>query len=353
MVAKAKSSLLGSATKLQKEAKASFNADAERRLKDQSKILTADDLSGEYNQALKQLFTREGGLHQITNEDLQAFRYRLNLIKKRHSAQGRFKGGITAQKVIDLSASTDIKRARDQIRTAIPVSSKGSVIHFQTNASAKSESTRHHVYVEFLDFASWSATDQKPLFAANKLIKTSPLRFDCDCGRHTFWYRYIASVGGYAYGRLEDGYPKIKNPMLYGCACKHVINVMSIVLQSGTFKQYLIKMIERNRQTLTGRQKGFTEKEQEKFAEELKKEGKKLIVKKELSPAMKRLNEQIATRGMEEAVKKIKKAVNKEKEISKQLQSLAKSIKQRNPDLDDDEAMAVAKMREAKLRKNL
>ena len=82
---KPKSSLLGSATALRKEADQSFKADAQRRLNDQIKILTADDLSGEYNESLKQLFTTEragGGVRPITAEDLQAFRYRNNLIKK-------------------------------------------------------------------------------------------------------------------------------------------------------------------------------------------------------------------------------------------------------------------------------
>lgn len=357
---KPRNPVIAPATASQKEAKDLFRFDAQRRLDDQQKILTAGDLSGEYEH-IRALFTTLGGKPRIiTPDDLQAFRARVNQIKRRHSAKGRFRGGIRIDQVIDFSASIDRERARREIRTAIPVSNKGGVVHFTTNASAKSESARHHVYVEMLDFAAWAASPDEPKKCVEKLIKSGPIRYDCDCGRHTFWYRYIASIGGFAYGRLEDGYPKVRNPKLHGVACKHVLRVMAL-FKSPSMKQYLIKMIERNRANLEARQKGNTVKEQEAFLQAVKKESSKFKgiaisaqARKEALMKQKTPESKVMVKAMEKATQKVVKKIaksGKEKTIRQELKTLEENLR-RTKLYDDATIKNMLTMAETSLRNN-
>jgi hypothetical protein len=94
-----------------------------------------------------------------------------------------------------------------------------------TNAWIESDVKQHYVTVKFLDLGA-IATTPIPLLTATKQVAQGYLAFDCDCGRHTFWYRYISTLGGFNAGRAETGFPKIRNPHLSGVACKHVLRVM-------------------------------------------------------------------------------------------------------------------------------
>lgn len=101
---------------------------------------------------------------------------------------------------------------------------------------------------------------------------TGNVKYDCDCQRHTFWFRFICTIGGFNYGRSEDGFPRVRNPKLYGVACKHVIRVMTMASQSSTLKNYAAKMVENGRKTLTNKKQAVKIADMDKFAEQLKKE---------------------------------------------------------------------------------
>jgi hypothetical protein len=82
--------------------------------------------------------------------------------------------------------------------------------------------------------------------AANALkLRKSRLLFECSCGRHTYFYRYLATIGKYGCGRAEVGFPKIRNPELKGVACKHVIRVMSEIISSASVLAMLTEMMKR------------------------------------------------------------------------------------------------------------
>ena len=230
------SSLLGEATK-------NFRADAAQRKaaaeSPQSIILNAKDVKGEYDSG-RTLMTTLGGIpRQITAEDLATFRQNIKTVQK------VFKGGIRARQVLDMSLQIDRSRAQTEIRMAVPISAKNGMVRFATNASKGSKATRHHVNVEFLSFgaaaASGSSTAQK---MANWVRKQS-LKFDCDCGRHRYWFRYISTIGDFNAGRAETGFPKIRNPGLHGVACKHVLRVMAEVEASGTVLGFLTRLIQK------------------------------------------------------------------------------------------------------------
>lgn len=216
---------------------------AQRRAEGQRKdsiILSQKDIQTGHWDASKILFTTIGGqVRPITAEDMVAFRENIK------TAQSRFSKGITAKQVVDWSLGVDRKRATDEIKMAVPVSGQNSKVRFITNAGPDSDVSRHHVTVEFLNYgaeASSGLTD--PRKAAMRLRK-GPLRIECDCGRWRFWFRYIATIGGFNAGRAETGFPKIRNPKLHGIACKHILRVMAEVHGGGAALSFLTKMMDK------------------------------------------------------------------------------------------------------------
>lgn len=241
------------------EARAIAKADAARRKAagtgPKSVILTPADMQGEYDAARLLKTTLGGALREITADDLAAFRQNARALGQ------RFKGGITAREVVDMSTAVDRQRARSQIHTAIPTAARAVKtgarvdrleVRFITNASKLHGATRHFVTVEFLGYpvaiASGALTPQK---AAVKLRKQG-IRFDCGCGRHTFFFRYIATVGNYNAGRAEHGYPKIRNPGLIGVACKHVLRVMAEIEGGSQVQAFLVRAIAKGRASAEG-----------------------------------------------------------------------------------------------------
>lgn len=260
-------SLVGKLTGTAAEANERFAYDAKRREFGQ-RILRPGGIDGQHWDVVRTLETTLGGkgyLRPITIEDLKKFKKNIAKVQK------QFTAGITPRQVLDYSLDIDRERAQKEIRWAIPVQSSGHKIRFITSAGPKSKDQRHYVMVELLSFgAAVSAGRGNPKQMANWLRK-EPLKFDCDCGRHTFWYRYIASIGGYNAGRAETGYPKEKNPNLHGIACKHVIRVMAEIESSMRVGGFFTRMIEtaRERDKPSASRVRTTQKEAEEMAKKM------------------------------------------------------------------------------------
>lgn len=223
-----------------------------------ARILNPDEVAGEYDAGRLLATTLGGNLHALTHDDLRAFRQNVQLLGK------RFRGGITAKAVIDSSLPEDRERANRQIRMAVPVQSIGGRIHFMTNAGPDSDVTRHHVHIELMTFGA-AVSAPKVATEVVKEVSAGALKFDCDCGRHTYWYRYIATVGKYNAGRDETGFPKIRNPQLRGIACKHVLRVMQ-QLSMPVIRQFIAKMINDARGNLERKPRILTKKQAEEIA---------------------------------------------------------------------------------------
>lgn len=199
-------------------------------------ILDPLDVAGEYDAKRLLVTTLGGQTRPITLDDLRTFAANAKKLGK------RFKGGITARGVVDLSLQVDRDRANRQIRTAVVVKAHAGRLQFVTNSGPESKKLRHIVEVDFPAFKAFAASPQK----ADKLAKPmldGPLRFECDCERHRYWYRYIATKGGFNAGRPEVGYPKIRNPMLVGVACKHALRVMQAIMRDANVRAQAAKMI--------------------------------------------------------------------------------------------------------------
>lgn len=236
-----------------KDAKARASSDAGQRKaagdSPKSVILNANDVQGEYD-AYRALKTTLGGEPvNITIDHIRAFQHNIRTVKN------KFKAGIRARQVIDLSLKDDIKRSNEQIRMAVPVTAGkepgtggGSLVRFMTNAGPDSDVTRHHVLVNFMDFSqiASSGAHGDARKSADKLRK-QPLKIECTCGRWRFWFRYIATIGGFNAGRDETGFPKIRNPGLSGVACKHILRVMHEVESSPSVLTFLERLIQKAR----------------------------------------------------------------------------------------------------------
>lgn len=253
-----------------KEAQELHKLDARRRAL-ASNIINPQEVKGDYDVGRVLMTTLGGDVRSITHDDLEQFR------KNVKTVGSRLKKGLTAQKIIDLSRKEDRERANEQIKMAVPAGSNKGVIRFITNASKDSKVTRHHVTVELVNYDSAvaSPTDVKKL--AQWLVKDSPLKYDCDCGRHTFWYRYITTIGGFNAGRPETGYPKLKNPNLAGVACKHVLRVMHELSRNLMVRGFVAQMIDRGQQGAAKNSGVISKKKAEEIARQQRSRKREIV----------------------------------------------------------------------------
>lgn len=229
-------------------------------------ILNPNDVAGEYDAARLLVTTLGGQFRMITADDLVQFRHNARKLG------AKFKGGITAKQVIDLSTADRRQRTSEQIKTAAPILNKGGHVKFQTGAGPHSKVSRHYVTVDFLNWQAAVSSPVEPLKIAPEMLK-GPVRIECDCEDWRYRYRYLATIGKYAAGPwFEQGYTKITNPNLKGAACKHILRVMIMVAQSPTFRQYAAKQIQKARADVIPAK--VTEKiaDMEDFIEQMKKE---------------------------------------------------------------------------------
>ena len=218
-------------------------------------FLRPGDIQGDYDFA-KALTTTLGGIRRVmTADDLVAF------AKNIETLQEKYKKGISPRDVIDFSLRSDREKSNSEIFLCSPFSRKAGVFRFITNASLESKSSRHYVSVQFNDYSKFATNPKKPggQLTRERLIN-SGIKFDCDCGRHTYWFRYLATTAGYALGRQEGGYPKLRNPNLYGVACKHVLRVMHWIT-SPLGLQYIRNQVEKDRKGQLGAVQRETEKQ--------------------------------------------------------------------------------------------
>lgn len=212
--------------------------------------------------ALEEVNLNQGQLYtQLTQADLKRFAQKVRALKKDFTGR-KIQGGITPNAIIARSRQIDIKRCQDEIHTVQAIRlEKDGVIHFRTNASKKYGATHHIVSVQFLNFQAALTAEKITNDFLNAYMKGA-VKFDCDCGRHRFWYRYIATVGGFAYGTLETAFPKVRNPELTGLACKHVIRVMHTLARNPSALRQAVKMhIARYRKDPNQVAKTFTKKQ--------------------------------------------------------------------------------------------
>lgn len=222
-------------------------------------ILDPNDVSGDYDANRALLTTLGGQVRPITYADIKEFQHTIAALGK------RFKGGITAKQVIDLSMPGPRARANSQIRTAFPTVNRGGRVMFQTNAGPGSTHKFHTVVVEFMNYEA-CVTSPVPAQKIVKELVLGKIKIDCGCEDFRYRLRYIATKGNFAAGPwFEGGYPKLTNPLLLGVGCKHILRVMQVITASAAFTGFATKMIERGRQTVLRKKQVVKVADAEKF----------------------------------------------------------------------------------------
>jgi len=189
------------------------------------------------------------GNKPFTRDDLISFGKETKKAKSRFGFNER---GVTSKQLIKASRAIDIDRARSEIRAATLYrlfnSKDGMVLHFRVTAGPDSIDRYHQVKIRLDEWTDY-VTSTKVFSKSTKNILAGRISFECDCGRHQFWYRYVATIGGFAIKPLEYAYPKIKNPKLTGCCCKHVLKVLW-ALQGQVVAKVVQKEVEKHAQAV-------------------------------------------------------------------------------------------------------
>ncbi|MBH05028.1 MAG: phage tail protein [Phycisphaeraceae bacterium] len=206
------------------------------------RTLKPSTLTNPTPKALKALGEKAKG-QRFTKEDLQRFDKNRQRHKEKYDSRT---AGITHAFLVKNSREIDIKRANDQVDDGTGITQanfyaiKGNIAQINVRASIGSKHQNHRVKVRF---EQWDELIQSPpkgdYQKAVQLACAGRISFDCDCGRHQYWYRYLATMGNYALAPPKEfAFPKIKNPELSGVACKHVLKATTM-LQSLAWQRIL------------------------------------------------------------------------------------------------------------------
>ena len=197
-------------------------------------------------------YGRKGLTQTYTLQDLKKFADAAN------KANRRFQGNIRGVPLLQLEQASlpiDKQRAKS-VKSARLYKVEGNLLYFRVSGNDR-PAYMVRIRMEEFDQLLTSRVYANTVSLA-KRIAMGNLSIDCQCGRHQYWYRYLANIGGYdVTPPKEQGFPKIRNPGLTGCCCKHVLKVFS-VLRSQAVINVIAKEVERRQ-------------EQDAFAEDTKK----------------------------------------------------------------------------------
>ncbi|HHX8642050.1 TPA: hypothetical protein ACVO4S_004218 [Vibrio diabolicus] len=211
------------------------------------RTLTASTLAKPTNKALKALGEKAKG-QRFTKEDLIKF----DKARQRHKEVYDSKtAGITYAFLVKNSRQIDIDRANNRvddgtgIHKATLIGIKNNIALIRVRASSVSRHEEHRVKV---CLEQWDEQLHEPpngdYNQAVQLSCAGRISFDCDCGRHQFWYRYLATMGNYCIAPPKEfAFPKIRNPELSGMACKHVLKAITM-LQSLAWQRILANQMK-------------------------------------------------------------------------------------------------------------
>ncbi|VUS90559.1 phage tail protein [Klebsiella huaxiensis] len=224
--------------------------DQTRKRRQAHRTLTPGRLRNKSIDDILKIGKKKGGTF-FTTDDLKSFE------KQRGQARVKFDSktaGITYAQLVASSQAIDIKRANNTvddgsgIKRAVPTSLKHNIINISVEASDISAHQHHLVRVRMEEWDRMVediAEDDKAALKVAKQLCAGRVSFDCDCGRHQYWYRYIATAGNFALAPPKEyAFPKIRNPNLKGVACKHVIHAMTR-LQSASWQLSISRALQK------------------------------------------------------------------------------------------------------------
>lgn len=214
--------------------------------------------SGEVSPEMEVLIGKKRDGSSFTADDLKDF------AKARDKVQKKSTQGVKIDQLIAASRPDDVKRANGSYQPRAPngwvgnlsrgaarlYQAKNGILSFSVKASGDGPDTSHKCRVKLLN---WDVQLSNPNANQNTAASNAlngPVKIDCSCKRHQFWYRYLAGVGGYALSPpVEKDFPKEKNPGLTGAVCKHAVAVFQVI-RTPTYKALIAKKMQSERKTM-------------------------------------------------------------------------------------------------------
>lgn len=186
------------------------------------------------------LYPRIGGEIRYTAEQLRNLDELLRKTEKNYKAAQQ---GVPVNKLLRSCLQIDIDRAKGKVTDGSGIKNAslhniaGNILSFMVSASPKSGFQFHKVRLRLEEWTSQMVSGTDYVTATQRAVK-GRVSFDCDCGRMRYWYRFLAVIGNYAITPpTEKDFPKIRNPGLVGCACKHVIKCLHVVQSAGIIQR--------------------------------------------------------------------------------------------------------------------
>ncbi|MGA4583883.1 phage tail protein [Enterobacter hormaechei] len=188
----------------------------------------------------------------FTADDMKQF------IERRKAHRSTFASdvpGITWSQLAAQSTKADIDRASNRVDDGTGIS-KAMFIGLQHDLAlvnvAASDVSKHQNHRVRIRFETWDQAVEEaanPEADINKITRkmcADRVSIDCDCGRHQYWFRYMATAGNYCVAPPKEyAFPKIRNPDLKGVACKHLLHAMNR-FQSRTWQMQLATQLRKS-----------------------------------------------------------------------------------------------------------
>jgi predicted protein tyrosine phosphatase len=187
-------------------------------------------------------------------EELKAFQRAAVRVKRVEKSSVQ---GVPLLRLEQASHMADKERVQ-QIKNAMLYRIRGNNLNFQVTASGKNGKQHHQVRIRLEEWYDHMTAAQGYTHAA-KRAAVGRISFECSCGRHQYWYRYLATVSNCALTPKETDFPKIRNPKLEGFCCKHVLKVFQ-QLKSPSVHALLAKQMQ-----LQADSAGYTDQASTKF----------------------------------------------------------------------------------------
>lgn len=274
--------------------------------------------------------TRGGKNHRLESFSLSELNKMAADIQKREERFSANVSGVPIKQLLSKADRKDTQRAKD-IKAATLYKIQGNVLTFMVTASGESHGAPSHYQVK-VRLENWrSATQMEGQKYMNKALHAihGNVSVDCNCGRYLYWYRYLATIGNFSISP-ENIFPKIRNPKLTGCVCKHVLRVCS-TLSSPVVQQRIAKEMQQQAQShkATNDEEKYLRQEQLKRMHEAgsKNAAEALRDFKKAAKAFQEKQKQPATKAAKDKLKKDSEAqMRKLQEENKVARAAAKQL---------------------------
>lgn len=186
---------------------------------------------------------------QYTAEDLKKFQ---DAIEKSKVVNRAGLKGVPLKMLENASSKADYDRMRGldglpAIRSATAYKISGNTIFFRVSGSGATKGGKQFYQVR-VRLEQWDdlLTGKGSWMSLARAAAVGRISFDCQCGRHQYWFRYLAHISNCAVEPpKEQDFPKIKNPGLdQGFCCKHTLKAFQ-QLKSGLVHRFLATEMEK------------------------------------------------------------------------------------------------------------